>query len=127
MHPRGVHMAAGERATSAVHMADKQCSTPSAERQLSHAQLMCQPERASAVVEDAWQQCSGRPSGVGCQRRSGVRRQSANVRWQVGILNLFPTSTLSKEPPLHLLRSVSPAQLKDARRRTPEGRSVREN
>ncbi|KOM56725.1 hypothetical protein LR48_Vigan10g261700 [Vigna angularis] len=121
VRPRGVHVAAGEHATSAVHMADKQCPTPTDERQLSHAQLsqstvgtcvrrsgeqcVSQTERASAVVEDAWQQCSGRPSGVGCQRRSGVRRQSAdvrwrdgvrwwcaNVRWQVGILNLFPTS-----------------------------------
>ncbi|XP_052728587.1 uncharacterized protein LOC128195355 [Vigna angularis] len=62
-----------------------------AERQLSHAQLnqstvgtcvrrsgeqcVSQEERASAVVEDAWQQCSGRPSVMGCQRSGGVRCQ----------------------------------------------------
>ncbi|KOM43190.1 hypothetical protein LR48_Vigan05g079400 [Vigna angularis] len=48
------------------------------------------------MVEDAWQQCSGRPSGVDCQRRGGVRWR---VRTCAGgeeskseILNLFSTS-----------------------------------
>ncbi|KAG2409477.1 uncharacterized protein HKW66_Vig0001420 [Vigna angularis] len=108
------------------------------ERQLSHAQLnqstvgtcvrrsgeqcVSQEERASAVVEDAWQQCSGRPSVMGCQRSGGVRCQrNCQILSSFSLHSLHPS--LSKEPPLHLLRSVSSAQLKDARRGTPEGRS----